>query len=50
MTLSKLLPRFFEIPIYKQKTVDKSVNIFRKRVYRIKVSLSVCYKTYCFAF
>ena len=28
MTLSKLLSRFFEIPIYKQKTVDKRVNIF----------------------
>jgi len=27
-TFLKLLPRFFEIPIYKQKTVDKRVNIF----------------------
>ncbi len=49
MTLSKLLSRFFEIPIYKQKTVDKRVNIFRKSFYCVIVSLSMCYKTYCFA-
>ena len=50
MTLSKLLSRFFEIPIYKQKTADKRVNIFRKSFYCVIVSLSMCYKTYCFAF
>ncbi|PDP82981.1 hypothetical protein CLI69_01950 [Prevotella intermedia] len=50
MTLSQLLSRFFEIPIYKQKTSGRGVNIFRKRVYCVIVSLSMCYKTCCFAF
>ena len=36
--------------IYKGKDNNKSVNIFRKNSYRITISVSTHYKTYCFAF
>ena len=36
--------------IYKGKDNNKSVNIFRKNSYRITLSVSMHYKTYCFAF
>ena len=36
--------------IYKGKDNNKSVNIFRKDSYRTTLSVSMHYKTYCFAF
>ena len=36
--------------IYNGKDNNKSVNIFRKNNYRITLSVSAHYKSYCFAF
>ena len=36
--------------IYKGKDYNKSVNIFRKNNYRVTLSVSMYYKTCCFAF
>ena len=35
---------------YGEKKEYKSVNIFYKETYRVTISLSMCCKTYCFAF
>ncbi len=35
---------------YGEKKEDKSVNIFYKEFYSVTISLSMCCKTYCFAF
>ena len=35
---------------YGEKKENKSVNIFNKEIYRVTISLSMCCKTYCFAF
>ncbi|ATV52231.1 hypothetical protein CTM50_03710 [Prevotella intermedia] len=32
------------------KSDNKSINIFRTRMYRVTISLSMLCKTYCFAF
>jgi len=36
--------------IYKGKDYNKSVNIFRKNNYHVTISVSIYYKTCCFAF
>ena len=35
---------------YGEKKEDKSINIFHKEIYCVTISLSMCCKTYCFAF
>ncbi len=35
---------------YGEKKEDKSVNIFHKEICCVTISLSMCCKTYCFAF
>ncbi|APW32355.1 hypothetical protein BWX39_06750 [Prevotella intermedia ATCC 25611 = DSM 20706] len=36
--------------LYKREKDKSIVNIFRRRIYNITPSLSMCCKTYCFAF